>query len=138
MKHKQCFKCGERKPLTEFYKHPQMPDGTVNKCKECNKLDVKKNRESKIEYYREYDRKRGNRWKDGYLAEYREKYPEKYKATNMVNNAVRDGRMSKPNYCQGCGDICNPHGHHENYSKPLDVTWLCAGCHRFIHVMRGD
>lgn len=38
---KKCFKCGKEKDLNDFYKHPQMPDGHVNKCKECNKIDNK-------------------------------------------------------------------------------------------------
>lgn len=42
-KQKECFRCHTLKPLTEFYKHPEMPDGTVNKCKECNKLDNQQN-----------------------------------------------------------------------------------------------
>jgi hypothetical protein len=29
------------KDINEFYKHPDMPDGHVNKCKECNKIDNK-------------------------------------------------------------------------------------------------
>lgn len=40
---KKCFKCQQEKPLIDFYKHPQMPDGHVNKCKFCNKKDVTEN-----------------------------------------------------------------------------------------------
>jgi hypothetical protein len=135
MKHKKCFKCGEGKPLTEFYKHPSMPDGTVNKCKECNKLDVRRNRNDRLDYYQTYDRKRGNRQTNEYRKQYREKYPEKVKAASMVSNAVRDGRMTKPTHCQGCGGEGKIHGHHNDYSKPLDVFWLCVSCHKTVHVL---
>ncbi len=133
---KECFKCKKSKPLNHFYKHQGMKDGRVNKCKECNKLDVRKNRYKNIEYYRKYDRDRGNRLPDNYEKEYRARFPDKYKAHTMVSNAVRDGKMTRPNYCQGCGAECRPDGHHENYLKPLDVVWLCKPCHHFAHASR--
>lgn len=55
---KECFKCNIIKSLDNFYKHPQMPDGHVNKCKDCNKKDVSENYRKNIEYYKEYEKKR--------------------------------------------------------------------------------
>lgn len=130
---KRCFKCKTTKPVDDFYKHGQMGDGRLGKCKECTKEDVRQNRQDNIAYYREYDRRRGNRQSNEYQKEYREKHPEKYKAQNAVSNAVRDGRLEKPDRCSSCGIRGRLHGHHDDYSKPLDVTWLCVPCHKERH-----
>lgn len=38
---KICFKCGVAKEITEYYKHRQMGDGHLNKCKSCTVKDSK-------------------------------------------------------------------------------------------------
>lgn len=58
---KQCFKCKSILPLEEFYKHPAMKDGRLNKCKACTKLDVFLHRQANLEKIRAYDRARRSR-----------------------------------------------------------------------------
>lgn len=133
---KTCFKCNTHQALTEFYKHPQMPDGHVNKCKTCNKKDVSENRLANIEKYRAYDRERA-------------KNPERAKSAaeiskiwrnsdsritmchNKVARAVRRGLLTRAP-CSVCGNK-NSLAHHESYSKPLDVVWLCQVHHKARH-----
>jgi hypothetical protein len=133
---KKCFKCGVEKDISEFYKHKQMADGHLNKCKECAKNDVSWHRLQNIDRIRAYDRDRGSRAKDGYLSGYRTKYRNKYKATSMVNNAIRDGKMFREP-CVVCGDVVT-HAHHDDYLKPLNVKWLCAAHHAQWHRDNGE
>lgn len=51
------------------------------------------------------------------------------RARYAVNNAVRRGKLEKPNACQWCGAKGRIHAHHEDYGKPLEVIWLCPRCH---------
>ena len=128
---KTCFKCGLILPLTEYYKHSEMKDGHLNKCKECSKKDVKKNRAKNIHYYRKYDRERGSRMTSKDLKAQRAKYPDKNRARARVNVAISRGKITKQP-CVICGSK-NVHAHHEDYSKPLDVVWLCPRHHAAIH-----
>lgn len=156
---KVCFKCGAEKPLSEFYKHPKMPDGTLNKCKECTKRDVAENREKNKEYYLQYDRNRPNakerheknvlRNKEKFkndceyreartetIKRYREQNPERYRAHNCVNNALRDGKLVKPDCCEHCRTSEKKiQAHHWSYAPEhwLDVIWLCTRCHGKEH-----
>ena len=94
-------------------------------------------RNKNIEYYREYDRKRGNRQSKEYLLEYRQRFPNKYKAHNMVDNAVRGGKLHRQP-CEICGAKKKVHAHHDDYLKPLNVRWLCAAHHKQWHVKNGE
>ena len=64
---------------------------------------------------------------------WREKNAEKRRASSAVNDAVRYGKLIKPDACSKCGRVSRIHGHHPDYSKPLDVVWLCRSCHIAEH-----
>ena len=147
---KTCFKCGEIKPFIDFYKHKSTIDGYLNKCKVCTKNDVHKYRKENIDKIREYDRNRPNKAdRLEKQAEYlkTEKGKEvrrratqnfrkdkvKYKAHRDLGNALKYGNIEKPSNCENCKTECSPHGHHDDYAKPLDVRWLCTKCHTDFH-----
>ena len=134
---KKCFKCEKVKPLADFYKHTQMKDGRVNKCKDCNKKDVGEHRMANLEKIRAYDRNRGSRQSKEYLSEYRNKYPNKYKAHIMVNSSINSKKLFKEPCCE-CGTDKSVHAHHDDYLKPLNVRWLCAAHHSQWHAKNGE
>lgn len=75
-----------------------------------------------------YEGKRKSRWR----ADNPESNAKLRKAHWAVDNAVRSGKLVRPEHCQGCGSLCKPEAHHHNgYEKEhwLDVVWLCDICH---------
>lgn len=65
---------------------------------------------------------------------YNEANPEKHQAHIILNNAMSSGKIvRKP--CEICG-CSKSEGHHEDYSKPLEVVWLCRKCHKNHHKER--
>ncbi len=156
---KKCFKCHEVKPLSCFYKHRIMKDGHLGKCKCCTKQDVARHRCDNISKIKAYDKARANNPNRvagrksyaeklqsttegrkkllGYKAKYRERNPIKRKAMGVVNNAVKRGKLDK-NPCEICGSEKRIHGHHDDYSKPLEVRWLCPAHHWQWHKENGS
>lgn len=148
---KVCFKCGAEKPLSDFYKHKKMADGHLNKCKTCTKKDSSQHREDNLEKVKEYDRNRGGlehrvaarreyaKTETGQAnlqkakKSYSERNPKVRKAHSAVSNAIRDGKLTRPSYCECCREALFVEAHHCDYNKPLDVLWLCDPCHKEWH-----
>ena len=133
---KVCFKCNIEKPLDEFYKHSQMLDGHVNKCKSCNLNDVHEHRLKNIDKIREYDRERAkNPERAKKAAEVSERWRKADKRRtqchNAVTRAIRKGVLTAENCCK-CGAE-KTYAHHESYDRPLDVQWYCQPCHKQRH-----
>lgn len=154
---KECRKCGENKPQSDFYAQKNMADGLDSKCKECAKSAVRENRKNKIEYYRSFDSKRANQphrvlarkkyseTPNGRAASTRAKKQWKVRnkkkalAVSKMWNAINSGRLVKVDTCEQCGaDDCRIHGHHDDYEFPLSVRWLCSRCHREWHKNNGE
>lgn len=134
---KRCFKCLCERPLSDFYKHAMMADGHLNKCKDCTKKDVKEHRQREWEKVRSYDRMRASRPERVAAGKrihqrWRAEHPDRWRAHNIRESAVRSGRVI-PCPCWVCGAVAE--AHHPDYSRPLDVVWLCPAHHRQAHAL---
>jgi hypothetical protein len=60
--------------------------------------------------------------------------PEKARCRNIFGAAIRNKKIKRGTECQDCGATgIRIHGHHEDYSKPLEVVWVCNACHGVRH-----
>ena len=131
---KACSTCGEVKPLADFQVRRASKDGRTASCKTCLRL------RDKARYDNDPNRKK-------YCKDAPKRYPlsaqqakRKYIASNQnkraahnaINNALRDGKVTRKGHCEVCGEG-GTEAHHHDYGKPLDVWWLCNHCHQRLH-----
>ncbi len=138
-----CRKCGQRKNAAEFW-------GSFKRCKDCiNKRTATPgarrahgaicNRHS--ERHRESLRAAGRRYyrhNTERMNEYASKQTTTLKgiARQALQKAVQNGEIAKPSKCEKCNGefpLFKIHGHHPDYTKPLEVIWLCSICHGLEH-----
>lgn len=158
---KFCPGCETEKPVSEFNKNAQSPDGLHSNCKDCRsdtrKLAYQKEKaetpqEELRAKWREQRAKRAgaalestkrsyHRNRDYYLeksAEYREQNPKKRGAHDAVESAVKRGLLPQQgdNQCSNpdCLELASEY-HHWSYDSEhwLSVIPLCTSCHRLIH-----
>src|SRR4030095_15298421 len=68
-------------------------------------------------------------------------YHLEHEARLIFRKAYRDGLIYRPTKCFKCNsEYCFEkfQAHHEDYSKPLEVIWLCTSCHRLYHIALGQ
>lgn len=139
----KCNFCKTEKSDGDFYVSSR------KECKECVKQRVRKNRLDNIDYYRSYDRLRasnpsrvkarkiyanpemGKKARKRAIDNWSNKRPERRKASYIVSNALRNGKLKKQ-VCYVCGES-KVEAHHYAYDMPLDVTWLCVKHHKQLH-----
>jgi hypothetical protein len=142
---KVCYRCQCELPLSEFYRCPRRADGLLGKCKECTKKDERSWRKARdldrLLKDRERDRLKSQKTRnEGKAARARPESwkkwqtlnPLKKKAHSIVKRALKAKRLEREP-CKICGSELSE-AHHEDYSKPLDVTWFCHKHHAERHV----
>jgi len=111
----ECAKCKRAAYMREWYRRP----GNA----EAQRQSQKASRKRRLEAVREYDRKRGKRVYN----------LEAERARNRLRKAVERGKLV-PQPCE-VGIDCEGRieAHHDDYSRPLDVRWLCQRHHMQLH-----
>jgi len=64
---------------------------------------------------------------------YRSKNLFKIRARVKVYDHIKQGKISRPDVCSRCGRVGKIEAHHADYSKPLDILWVCRPCHYKVH-----
>lgn len=147
---KICNRCGAMKPLQLFCVYRRNSDGHDTQCKECARI-VQQRFRATVAYRQKVllqnganpdkARAKSNRYYQKHQAKLRQEQRDllgtpKNQARSLLHKAVRNGSVVKPTCCQHCNRETSPrymNGHHRDYSKPLDVVWLCTTCHGKEH-----
>lgn len=115
-----CPKCGA--PRAPVFRGDRS-SGKVRKfrfvCRACNAQRLRDHRASN----QGWSTKKNRKWGD--------QNPEKRRAHKRVEYALKTGRLIRQP-CERCGTE-RAQAHHDDYSRPLEVTWLCQAHHRQRH-----
>jgi hypothetical protein len=135
---KTCTKCHAPKPATDKFFSPdkRQRDGLGSWCRVCvctNTIHWRAAHPAAVKTYRATHQESEHIAQ----AQWRASHPGARKAHNAALNAIRTGRLIRPAACERCGmPHQRLHKHHEDYTRPLDVVFLCPKCHRILHLQK--
>lgn len=146
---KRCNDCGIEKPLSGFSPTGNPGGGYRSYCKACAVKRTAGWSRRNPEKFRAGKRDRWARHKDRINAERRAKRAEaraareEEKRRGVPRRVLANRAQARVAYalkagilirepCEVCGSE-RVHAHHPDYSRPLDVAWLCARHHRARH-----
>lgn len=159
---KTCSRCKSVKPLEQFFRRSVLRDGRSAECKECagerrrafqksdhGKAVIKRHQatDKAKETKRVYEERHADRlkviradWQKTVRGRarhradaktYKSRHPERNAAHALINKLIRKGVISR-GPCEVCA-LPEAQAHHDDYSKPLDVRWLCTKHHTEHH-----
>lgn len=118
----------KRKRANELYNERKNLIALQRAAKNREQEHREKNRIRQAEY------RKNNKTKLGSIVSgWKKRNPHKAAAHTLVLWACRTGIIKKSQTCEECGAHVKTQGHHEDYSKPLQVVWLCKPCHSIKH-----
>ena len=137
----RCRTCRTTKALHEFARHMNGKLGRRIHCIDCcrtgRKLPLIEGPEARA---RRRVRESNAKWQRTHRAALdraSERYPAVILAGRAINAAVKAGKVIKVTTCQalGCESSKCIEAHHHSYLREhwLEVSWLCASCHRSAH-----
>ena len=131
----ECIKSNVRARYFLNHEESKKKERERNKRRLCNPLYKKYKKEYDLKN-REQIKKTQKIWRKKnrmIVLEYHQRYIKNNRnkriAHNKLNGAIRSGSI-KAKKCF-CGE--KAHAHHPDYSKPLDVIWLCPKHHKEKH-----
>lgn len=140
----KCHKCGEVKSESDFNWADKKKGKRQGVCRECfseyNKARYASNPEKFKKDVSRYQSENPERYLETRLNNCM-KNPTSRSANRCVEAAVKAGLLKTPDHCSGCGvsgKETRLGAHHYDYTKPLDVVWVCAKCHRYLDRTRRE
>lgn len=128
---KRCPRCGVMKPLSAYANGRKSPY-----CRPCKTAYTREYRAKNLAHLREQQRlwHQQKRARDSSYLEairaYQRRHPERIASYRAVAKAKRCGELVPATACEECGSTQHRiDAHHDDYSKPLEVRWLCRPCH---------